>query len=266
MNVLLLPTTRCYVKGMSTSAGSTTKALESTTAAPASRFRVVLNRILFRGMLFTMGTIAVILYRVLPNKAPVWAFARAQARFLARLCGVKVRVRGLEHLQSGPYVFVSNHQSHFDIAALLGYLPGQNRFAAKKELFKEPVLGMVMRTMGMVPIDRGDPSLAIERLKQLKADGHSLVVFPEGTRSHGAQMLPFKKGPFVAAIQLGLPVVPVACKGAADVMPRGGYLSILPGDVEVIIGEPIVTVGMRYEDRGMLLERARETIAAALAA
>jgi 1-acyl-sn-glycerol-3-phosphate acyltransferase len=217
-------------------------------------------------MLFTMGLTAVVLYRLSSDKARVWAFARAQARNLARMCGVRVHVRGLEHLQSGPYVFVANHQSHFDIAVLLGYLPGQNRFAAKKELFDSPVLGLILRTMGMIPIDRDDPTRAIERLKRLKADGHSMIIFPEGTRSEGAQLLPFKKGPFVAAIQLGLPIVPVACKGTADVMPKGAYLSILPGDVEVIVSEPIPTAGMTYEDREALLERARQTIAAALAA
>jgi 1-acyl-sn-glycerol-3-phosphate acyltransferase len=249
---------------MARSAVPTTKALESTAAAKVSRWRVIVNRFVFRAMLFTMGTIAVILYRVLPNKALVWAFARAQARNLARLCGVRVHVRGLENLECGPYVFISNHQSHFDIAILLGYLPGQNRFAAKKELFKEPVLGMVMRTMGMIPIDRNDPASAIERLKRLKGDGHSMIIFPEGTRSEGDQLLPFKKGPFVAAIQSGLPVVPVACKGTADVMPKGGYLSILPGDVELIIMQPIPTADLRYEDRNTLLERSRQLIAEAL--
>jgi 1-acyl-sn-glycerol-3-phosphate acyltransferase len=216
-------------------------------------------------MLFTMGLIAVIMYKLLPNKAPVWAFARAQARNLARLCGVRVHVRGLEQLRHEPYMFVSNHQSHFDIAVLLGHLPGQNRFAAKKELFDEPILGLVLRTMGMIPIDRGDPSLAIDRLNRLKADGHSTVVFPEGTRSEG-KLMPFKKGPFVAAIQMGIPVVPVACKGTNEVMPRGAYLSILPGDVEMIVMPPVPTTGLTYDDRDALLERVRSDIATALAA
>lgn len=211
-----------------------------------------------------MGIIAVILYRILPNKAPVWAFARAQARNLARLCGVRVHVRGRELLRDEPYMFVSNHQSHFDIPVLLGYLPGQNRFAAKKELFKEPVLGLVLRTMGMIPIDRDDPTMAIDRLKQLKLDGHSTIFFPEGTRSPDGQLLPFKKGSFVAAIEMGVPVVPVACKGTTQVMPKGKYLSILPGEVEMVIMEPIATTGMSYEDREALSDRARQMIAAAL--
>src|SRR5262245_15734066 len=104
---------------------------ESVLAPPAPRARIFFNRLIFRGMLFTVGAIAVVMYRVSRDKSVTWAFAKPQARNLARMCGVKVRMRGLEHLGAGPYIFVPNHQSHFDIAALLGYLPGNNRFAAK---------------------------------------------------------------------------------------------------------------------------------------
>lgn len=251
---------------MSLSASSRSKPLEAAGAHQASRLRIFVNRFFFRGMLFTIGLIAVVLYRILPNKAPVWAFARAQARNLARLCGVRVHVHGLEHLRQEPYVFVANHQSHFDIVALLGHLPGQNRFAAKKELFKQPVVGLILRTMGMIPVDRDDTLGSVEQLNRLKTDGHSIAIFPEGTRSPDGQLLPFKKGAFVTAIQLGIPVVPIVCKGTADVMPRGEYLSIVPGDVRLVVLEPIPTCGMTYEDRDDLLARVRSVIAAELAA
>ena len=186
-------------------------------------------------MLFTMGAIAVVMYRLIRDKNVTWRFAKAQARNLVRLCGVKVRVRGLEHLGAGPYIFTPNHQSHFDIAALLGYLPGNNRFAAKKEMFNEPVLGAVLRTMGMIPIDRDNPLEAIQLLNELKIEQFSTIIFPEGTRSRDGNLLPFKKGPFVAAIHLGVPIVPVVCKGTSRVMPKGKYLSILPGVVEMVV-------------------------------
>jgi 1-acyl-sn-glycerol-3-phosphate acyltransferase len=232
----------------------------------ASRFRIFANRLIFRGMLFTMGTIAVIMYRLIRDKNTTWCFAKAQARNLARMCGVKVRVRGLERLGAGPYMFTPNHQSHFDIAMLLGYLPGSNRFAAKKEMFSEPVLGMVLRTMGMIPIDRDNPLEAIQLLNDLKLGQFSTIIFPEGTRSRDGKMLPFKKGPFVAAIHLGVPVVPVACKGTIRVMPKGKYLSIVPGDVELVVLDPIPTSGMTYDDRDRLRERVQNLIAAELEA
>lgn len=228
------------------------------------RVRVVVNRFLFRGMLFVMGGIAVAMYRVLPNKAWTWAFARLQARNLARLCGVRVRVRGIERLGPGPYMFTPNHQSHFDIAILLGYLPGSNRFAAKKELFDEPVLGLVLRTMGMISIDRDNPLEAIQTLTDLNDDGFSTIIFPEGTRSRDGRLLPFKKGPFVAAIHLKVPIVPVVCKGTQTVMPKGKYLSIYPGEVELVVLDPIETADLDYDDREALRERVRAEIAAEL--
>ncbi len=230
------------------------------------RVRAVLNRFIFRGMLFTMGAITVVLHRVLSRKSVAWSFARLSARNLARACGVHVRVHGREHLAGpGPYIFAPNHQSHFDIAAMLGYLPGQNRFVAKKELFAEPVLGTVLRTLGMVPVDRRDPADAIARLNRAASAGASLIIFPEGTRSRDGSLLPFKKGAFMAAIHLQLPVVPVVCRGTRAVMPAGGYLSIVPGEVDLFIEEPISTTGLGYEDRDALLERVRAVIAARLA-
>jgi 1-acyl-sn-glycerol-3-phosphate acyltransferase len=232
--------------------------------AQHTRFRVVLNRFLFRGMLFASGLVAIVLYRL--DRELAWKFAKLQARNLARMCAVSIRIRGTERLTGGPYIFTPNHQSHFDIAALLGYLPGNNRFVAKRELFDEPILGAVMRTLGMIPIDRDDSAAAIERLRSLKDRNFSVIIFPEGTRSRDGELLPFKKGAFVAAIELGMPVVPVVCRGSAEVMPKGGYLSILPGEVEIEVLEPIETEAMRYEERDRLRDAVRERIAASLRA
>jgi 1-acyl-sn-glycerol-3-phosphate acyltransferase len=235
------------------------------TLSRSPQLRVFLNRFFFRGMLFASGLMAVAMYRLIDDKNVTWRFAKAQARNLSRLCGVRVNVRGLEHLGRGPYIFTPNHQSHFDIAALLGYLPGNNRFAAKKEMFSEPVLGTVLRTMGMIPIDRENPLEAIQLLNQLAVDEFSTIIFPEGTRSRDGNLLPFKKGPFIAAIHLGVPVVPVVCKGTKEIMPKGHYLSIIPGTAEIVVLEPIPTKGLTYEDRNRLRDLVRDQIAEELA-
>lgn len=231
------------------------------------KVRSVANRFLFRAMLFGCGVIAVGLYRFAPDGTAAWRFAKARARTLASLLGVRVHVRGLEQLAEhgeGPYIYTPNHQSHFDIAALLGYLPGITLFAAKKVLFEEPVLGLVMRTMGMIPVDHDDPATAFALLERVKRNRHSTVIFPEGTRSRDGSLLPFKKGAFVAAIELGIPVVPVVCTGGTHVMPKGKYLSIEPGDVKLAILDPIPTAAMTYEDRDALMELVRARIAAEL--
>lgn len=233
-------------------------------ALDASALRVALNRVLFRGMLFGCGTVAVGLHQVHPQTA--WEWAKLSARNLAWATGVDVEVVGAENLPDEPSVITPNHASHFDIAALLGFLPGNNRFAAKRELFREPVLGMVMKTLGMIPIDRDDPSASIERLNRLASgEEFSLIIFPEGTRSSDGRMLPFKKGAFTLAIRLGRPIVPIAIHGTAGVMPRCQYLSILPGTVVLEVLPPIATKGMQHEDRDALLEetarRVRERLA-----
>lgn len=246
---------------MSIDPSAATSALELT--AEPSRFRVTVNRILFRGMLFACGSVAIVLYRV--SKPLAWSWAKASARALARACGVRVRMHGLEHLGKGPYIFAPNHQSHFDIAALLGFLPGVNRFAAKTELFKEPILGAILRTMGMIAIDRDNPLAAVQTLQELQLEGWSVIIFPEGTRSRDGNLLPFKKGPFVAAIYLGVPIVPVVCKNTTRIMPKGQYLSILPGEVDIVVLPPIDPKQFTYEERDRLRDLVRQQIADELA-
>jgi len=235
-------------------------------AADASDLRIFLNRMIFRGMLFSCGSVAVGLHQV--NQEIAWRWAKMSARALGVAAGVTVKLFGTKHLPSEPSIITPNHASHYDIAALLGYLPGNNRFAAKRELFKEPVLGMVMKTLGMVSIDREDPRESIERLNRLEAHGHgafSLIMFPEGTRSAEGGLQPFKKGAFSLAIQMKRPVVPVAIHGTSGVMPRGRYLSIRPGTVVIEVLPPIDTTSMTIDDRDALRDDVRSRIAARLA-
>jgi 1-acyl-sn-glycerol-3-phosphate acyltransferase len=228
----------------------------------ASALRVFANRQIFRAMLFTMGATAITMDRLGVPKSLIWSFAKLQARNLCVALGVNVTVHGAELVaEGGPYIFTPNHQAHIDIAALLGYLPGNNRFASKKELFDEPVLGAVMRTLGMLPVDRDDPMQSIEVLNRAVSAGNSIIIFPEGTRSHDGNLLPFKKGAFVAAIEMGFPVVPVILKGTRSVMPKGGYLSIYPGETEIIVKPPIPTQGLGYTDREPLRDAVRAIVA-----
>src|SRR5439155_503957 len=135
------------------------------------------------GVLSALGSGAA-LHRATGNRDLAWRFAKARARTLTWMLGVDVRLSGLEHLAGGgPFVFAPNHQSHLDILVLLGFLPGRTRFAAKKELWAHPVVGAVLDTLGMVPIDRDHPEQAIDALDRAAAERHPFVIFPEGTRS-----------------------------------------------------------------------------------
>src|SRR5262245_9146006 len=152
--------------------------------ADARGLRVALSPYLFRSMMVGMAAVAIAIDRTTGRRELTWGFAKARARSLARLLGVQVTVRGVEHLMSGgPFVLTPNHQSHLDILALLGFLPIRTRFAAKRELWRHPVVGGVLDTLDMVPIDRDHPEVAMAALGSTDGAAGSLVVFPEGTRS-----------------------------------------------------------------------------------
>ena len=245
---------------MADSARTVTAAAVGETRVPRS-LRVALSPLVFRGTMVAMAAVAVALHRTTGSQRLAWRFAKARARTLERLLGVRVTITGLERLTRGAsYVFTPNHQSHLDILALLGFLPGRTRFAAKKELWRHPVVGGVLDTLDMVPIDRDDPETAMAALDRTDGTAGSLVVFPEGTRSRDGQLRPFKKGAFVLAIRTGLPVVPIICRGTRRLMPRGSRLTVVPGPVEILVEPPIATAGLRYEDRDELAARVRAAI------
>jgi 1-acyl-sn-glycerol-3-phosphate acyltransferase len=236
-------------------------------ASPRHGWRVALNRLIWRAHVFTAGSLVVWAEAVRPNRGLGHRIFSASARLANRLVGIRVEVIGLEKLDpKQAYVFTPDHRSHADITALMEALPAA-RYAAKRELFDEPVLGRAMRAVGMIPIDRDDPALAKRTLEDAAARlGRtvSLVIFPEGTRAPAGQMLPFKGGAFVLAIEQQVPVVPVAIHNTAHVMPAHGYLTVLGGRVVVELLDPIPTAGLTFEDRGELKERVREALVRAL--
>jgi 1-acyl-sn-glycerol-3-phosphate acyltransferase len=180
------------------------------------------------------------------------------------LSGVRVSVRGRENLDpSRSYVFMSNHRSNTDIIALGWALwEYQLRWVAKKELLKVPVFGWGLKALKNIVIDRTNHAEAVrtyaaagERMRR----GISVIVFPEGTRGLGDELLPFKKGGFLLAIETGTPIVPIGILGTAAVLPRNGW-QVESGEVELRIGKPIETAGLTVEDRNRLVARVRQEI------
>ena len=230
-------------------------------------WRVSFNRLVWRAHIFTAGSLIVWVERLCPNRGLGQRIFHASSKLTNRLVGMRVEVIGLDKLDpQQAFVFTPDHRSHADITALMAALPAV-RFAAKRELFDEPVLGTAMRALGMIPIDRDDPALAKRTLDEVAAKlgkAVSVVIFPEGTRAPAGQMLPLKGGAFVFAIQQQVPVVPVALHNTAQVMPAHGYLTILGGRVVVEILDPIPTAGLGFEDRHHLKEQVRQALMEAL--
>lgn len=162
-----------------------------------------------------------------------------------------------------PYIFAMNHQSMFDIPVAFVAIPVPLRFVAKKVLRSIPFLGWYMRATGMIFVDRRDREQAVRSLDHacgLIRAGKCVLAYPEGTRTQpGGPILPFKKGPFVMAIQAGVPIVPVAIEGSAAVLPRNS-VRVTPGPVRLILGEPIPTAGLTQDDRDQLMKRVRDAV------
>jgi 1-acyl-sn-glycerol-3-phosphate acyltransferase len=187
------------------------------------------------------------------------------ARRVARAANMEVTLEGAEHLSCDrAAVLVANHQSWMDVVALLGYLPVDVRFVIKKELEKVPLFGACFKTCGHISVDRKDRQAAIESLQQagklMRDERPTIIMFAEGTRSPSGELQPFKKGPFVLALETGVPIVPVAIVGSRDVM-RKHSLVVRPGPVRVRIGAPIAVAGLSIEDRDALTDVAHDAVA-----
>jgi 1-acyl-sn-glycerol-3-phosphate acyltransferase len=165
---------------------------------------------------------------------------------------VRIEVEGLEKIDPGKrYIIASNHLSQFDIPLLFWVLPLHGRFLSKKEVFKIPLVGQAMRTIGIIEIDRASGTSSRQAINEgvkIASDrGYSLIVFPEGTRSTDGDLLPFKKGAFRIAIDTGLPLVPVVIDGTQYINGPGSKI-FRPGTARVVICDPIETTGMTNKD------------------
>ena len=177
--------------------------------------------------------------------------------------GVSVDVRGLAQLQPGKtYIFVSNHQSIYDIPILFHALPFQLRIIAKASLGRFPILGWHLQRTGHMLVNRRRPDRAriFEWASRLTANGLCLIVFPEGTRSADGSVGAFKAGSFLVALEAGLAVVPISVVGSRHVMLKG-RLATYPGRVRVMVHPPIETASLKGSDPRALAERVRLAIA-----
>ena len=167
--------------------------------------------------------------------------ARAWSWCILKTTGVRVKVEGLDRLKPGTtYVFVSNHQSHYDTPVVFASLPYQLRIIAKASLAKFPVLGFHLKRGRHLFVDREHPDREgiLNRWRSLVSEGLSLIIYAEGTRSATGKVAPFKAGSFLLAIEAGLPVVPLAIVGTRKVMPKG-RLQAEPAEVSLVIHDPI---------------------------
>jgi 1-acyl-sn-glycerol-3-phosphate acyltransferase len=175
--------------------------------------------------------------------AAIWS------RTLLFISSVRVEVSGQENIPANqPLIFMANHQSNFDILAVLGYIQVQFRWISKKEVFRTPIMGPAMKRAGYISIDRGNRTRAIESLDEAARtirQGKSVMTFPEGTRSIDGTIKPFKKGSFHLALKARVPIVPVSIVGSRTIM---------------IIAPPIDVSAYSLQNRDDLMKKAHDII------
>jgi 1-acyl-sn-glycerol-3-phosphate acyltransferase len=201
-----------------------------------------------------------------PDSPWIDRIARIWARVWLVALGLRPVVEGADRVDpNGSYVVVGNHQSNLDPMCHFLAFPAPLRFLAKKELYSVPLFGSAIRAAGMIRVDRDRPSMSHinDQVNEAVERGKSIIVYGEGTRSKTGELGSFKKGPFVIAIQTGLPIVPAAITGTNAIWPPGAKL-MHPGPIALEFGDPIPTTGLTLDDVDDLRSRVREWIANAL--
>ncbi len=184
-------------------------------------------------------------------------------RTILYVCGIKVMVKGLHHVDPmAPRIYLANHQSAFDIFALLAFLHVHFKFVLKEELMRIPLFGAAMRGAGYIGIARDDVRKALKSMQQAAdkvRNGASVVIFPEGRRSADGRIQAFMPGAFHLALKSGCDIVPVTIDGSDRIMSKGSF-RINRAACTMTIGRPIAVKGYSKKEMGRLMEETRETM------
>ena len=192
--------------------------------------------------------------------------ARIWARSLLLIAGVRITAEGLEKIDlTRPFVIATNHASYFDTPVILDKIGLQFRFLAREGLFRIPLLGTHLKLAGHVPVSQKDPRAALRSMQEaadnIREEGISMLIFPEGGRTRDGNLQDFKEGVAYIAIKAGVSIIPVGLTGTRDIVAMGSAI-VRPGKVTLRVGEPISTEGLSLKDRQKLTDEVRERVLA----
>jgi len=191
------------------------------------------------------------------------------SRAIVRLLLLPVSVTGREQLsENQSYVFVANHQGAYDIFLIYGFLNRNFKWMMKRGLRKLPLVGKACEASHQIFVDRSGPSKIRETYAQAREtlqEGMSVVVFPEGARTFSGHLGKFRRGAFMLADDLQLPVVPLTINGSFDVMPRmRDWHFVEWHPLSLTIHAPIMPVGKGAENIKYVEEESYKAVMSAL--
>ena len=192
------------------------------------------------------------------------AATRWYIRTQLRLLFVKWRAEVHADVDPGQqYIFCQNHINHFDHLSMYNSTPHFKQGVELQTHFKYPIYGWFMKARGTVPVPANKTARTeaiYEGMKGALEAGRSILAFPEGTRTLNGRVGPFRRGVFVMAQRLGVPIVPVAVTGMYDLMHKGS-LVIRPGqEVTVHVEKPIQVAGRGPDEVGAIAAETRAAI------
>ena len=200
-------------------------------------FRAIYNSIATAVLTSFWGILAILLAPFSSSGKLSLLCARMWGKTLLYALGVKVVVKGIEHIDlNESYLFMSNHKSALDIISLYKAIPLPLHMLSKKKYFYIPIMGLAMWAAGYPFIDRGNRKKAVASLKKRK----NILIYPEGTRSRDGALQPFKKGSFYTVEEVKIPIVPIVIMGTNKLMPAKAWTT-RTGTVYVYFGRPIPT-------------------------
>jgi 1-acyl-sn-glycerol-3-phosphate acyltransferase len=206
--------------------------------------------------------LAVVLVR---RRRFAFACGRLTVRLCLRLAFCRLSVEGLHRLpRSGPFLLASNHASYVDVPVLMALLPTDFLFVSKVEALRYPVVGTYLRLCGHLTVERFDALKSVQDARlvvQAVRRDENVLVFPEGTFTREEGLRPFRMGVFKAAVETGVPIVPLALRGTRRVLRDGSWWP-RPGPIHLWIGEPLSGDGSEWRSMVELRDRAAAAVAA----